>query len=264
MRGSSFSRVWFLILSVAFLLISCGGRRGYLRISGKFENLPQADLLLYSPDGGMLTIDTLHIVKGHFDYSLRLADSESHTFVVLYPNFRTLAFMAHEGQEVKIKGDALQLDEVRVEGADSVLPEEKLPEKQSIVVGKRLPKNNLIPHANKHYLLIGFWANWKNNGQQVNYNVRSALRDHPDSLHAFTYSLDVEPPRNQRTEAIDSTVWRTYCDYRGWDSPLLSKLKIRNIPWMILLSPDGIVLASGGKYHEDILPALRKIGDRRL
>lgn len=263
MRGSTIFRVPFLILGISFLLLSCGERRGHLRIQGEFDNLPQADLLLYSPDGGIMTIDTLHIVKGCFDYSVRLEDDETHTFVVLYPNFRTLSFLAHEGQEVNIKGDALQLDAVRVEGADSVLPEEKHLGRQAIVVGKPLPKNKIIPRSPRHYLLIGFWASWKNGGQQVNFNVRSALRDHPDSLHAFTYSLDVEPPSYQRTEAVDSTVWSTYCDYRGWDNPLLEKLGLRNIPWMILLSPDGTVLASGNKYHEDILPALRKIGDKK-
>lgn len=264
MKGVVVSRAHFLLLGIVFLFVACGGRKGHLRIRGEFENLPQADLLLYSPDGGMTTIDTLHIMKGRFDYSVRMEDNESYTFVVLYPNYRTLSFLAHEGQEVKIKGDALQLDNVRVEGADSVLPEEKHPGRQPVIVGKQLPKNNLIPRTPRHYLLIGFWSNWKNGAQQVNYNVRSALRDHPDSLHAFTYSLDVEPPRFHRTEETDSTIWKTYCDYRGWDNPLLDKLGIRNIPWLILLSPDGTVLAMGSKYHEDILPTLRKIGDKRL
>jgi len=243
------------------LLAACGDMKGRLRISGQFENLPQADLLLYSPDGAMSSIDTLHIVKGKFDYQTPLPDDGSHTFVVIYPNFSTLSFMARAGQQVRIEGDALSLGNVTVEGADSILPKQTAVTKKSpLAVGKKFPKNKIIRHEPGTYLLVSFWADWKYGSSTVNYNTRRALTDCPDSLQAFTYSLDIDPAATERrrTERSDTLRWKTYCDHRGWQGPLLAKLGIRNIPLMVLVGPDGNIVAMGSEYNKDIKPHLPK------
>ena len=168
------------------LLVSCGPKRDELRIRGQFENLPQADLLLYSTDGGLNTIDTLHIVKGKFDYLTHAEGIEPYTYTIVYPNFMTLSFLARPGADVRIKGDAQSLSQVSVEGADSVLPAERRTGKNPLAVGKRLPKSKLVKPDSKNYLLINFWAEWKHGSSTVNYYTRRALEEHPDSLRAFS------------------------------------------------------------------------------
>lgn len=256
-------RGWVCVF-ILLLLASCGPQKGRLRIRGEFENLPQADLLLYSPDGGIMSIDTLHIVKGSFDYETRPEDGEPHTYVIIYPNFTTLSFIARSGSDIRIEGDALSLSKVKVEGADSLVRDEAHRGKSPLAIGKKMPQSNIIKQKPGHYLLISFWAEWKHGSNVVNYNTRLALREHPDSLTAFTYSLDMqraERPMNDYYE--DSLRWRTYCDYQGWGGPLLSKLGIRNIPYMILLNPKGTIIAMGSDYNRDISPTMQKIQDKR-
>lgn len=228
-------------------------------ISGQFENLPQADLLLYSPDGGLPTIDTLHILRGRFSYEARLEGSDAYTFVILYPNFSTLAFRARSGSDVRIRGDALSLSQVSVEGADSVLPSSPTPTAKPLSIGKKLPQSGIIKHRPGTYLLVAFWANWKHGSIVAQNNTRQALNDHPD-LHAFTYSLDLEPQRGHAAEEpTDTARWRTYCDYTGWGGPLLARMGIRNLPYYILVGPDGRILALGTDYNQDIKAEVQKL-----
>jgi len=245
-----------------FLLVSCGPQKGKLRIKGTYENLPQAELLIYSPDGGISTIDTLHVVKGKFTYETTVEESsEPYTWVILYPNYHTLTFMAPSGSDIRIKGDALSLGNERVEGADSIVPIVQKHGRNPLAVGKRLPKSDIICQPRDKWLFISFWANWKHGSSTVNYYTRQALQQYPDSLHAFTYSLDLDPRSSKTSESIeDSLRWKTYCDYKGWSGPLLSKYGIRNIPFMILVNPKGTIAAMGDDYNRDIKPALQRIG----
>ena len=165
----------------------------------------------------------------------------------------TLSFQAHAGTEIKIKGDALNLSQVAVEGADTVFSSEKRKAKRSIVVGKPLPKSKLITPVKGKYLLLGFWAEWKYGSNQVITEVRRALEDEPDSLQAFTYSLDMSPvPVRTIMPKEDSLKWERHCDYMGWGGSLLMKYGIRNIPYYILVGPDGKVAAVGTDFRRDI------------
>ena len=207
----------------------------------------------------MSTFDTLHIVKGKFDYQIPV-DGGPYTYVILYPNYSTLGFQAHSGSDIRIRGDALSLNQVRVEGADSILPQQQKMGKKLLSIGGRLPKSDIVEHKPGTYLLIVFWADWRHGSSSLNYHVRQALRDHPDSLYAISYSLDVDPEFGRVRETIeDTTHWHTYCDYRGWSSPLLARYGIRNIPWIILVGPKGKIQAMGGDYNRDIKPYLTQI-----
>ena len=247
-----------IALFFLLFLVSCGPQRGRVRIRGEFENLPQADLLLYSPDGGMSVIDTLHILRGKFDYQTRVEGTETYTFVIVYPNFSTLGFQAHSGSDVRIKGDALSLNKVIVEGADSVIPSEIKKAKNPLSIGKKLPQSEIIKHRKGTYLLIAFFADWKNGGSYVNHLLRTSLNEN-HNLHAFSYSLNLQPSKVRDEEPVDSTRWHTYCDYNGWGGPLLSRLGIRNIPYFILVGPEGRILALGPDFYQDIKSELQKI-----
>lgn len=103
-----------LFIALGLTLLSCGGFPGQFRLKGNFAHLEQGEFLLYSTDGGLDIIDTLHLVDGKFDYTTKLHDEA--TYHILYPNFSELVVFGHSGGIVNIKGDARSLNEVEVHG----------------------------------------------------------------------------------------------------------------------------------------------------
>lgn len=97
------------------LLTSCGGKKGEFRLSGQLDNLDQANLFIFSEDGSMDGIDTIHVVGGKFTYS-HLFDGEDGVFTILYPNYSMLTVFASSGDELELNGDARQLSMVEVSG----------------------------------------------------------------------------------------------------------------------------------------------------
>lgn len=87
---------------------------GQLRIRGVYDHMDQADFLLYSMDGGLDRIDTLHIKRGEFEYTTELEGKA--TFHILYPNNDELVIWAGSGDDVVIEGEAQNLSKVKVSG----------------------------------------------------------------------------------------------------------------------------------------------------
>lgn len=251
---------YWITICATLLLVACGDHSNRVRIRGQFDNLSQADLLLFSPDGGLMTIDTLHILKGKFDYETQVEDvTATYTYTIVYPNFHTLSFQAHGGADIRIEGDALSLSQVAVEGADSVLSADaKDTPKRPLAIGKKLPKSKIVMPQKDAYQLIAFWATWKY-GSNPESQMRVALREHPDSLRVLTYSLNIDPDERYKPLERDTLRWRVYCDFNGWGSPLLAKYGIRNIPYYLLIDPKGKLLAMGSEYNRDIRPELNKL-----
>lgn len=105
--------IWGVFL-LAIIIVGCGVPRGQLRIRGEYQHLDQADFLLYSTDGGLEWVDTLHIRQGEFEFVTALAKNA--TFHILYPNNDELTIWAHSGDDVVIDGDAQDLLRVKVKG----------------------------------------------------------------------------------------------------------------------------------------------------
>lgn len=87
---------------------------GQFRIRGEYEHMDQADFLLYSTDGGSDRIDTLHLLRGEFEYMAPL--SSDATFRIHYPNDDELVIWAHRGDDITVRGDAQDLLNVKVGG----------------------------------------------------------------------------------------------------------------------------------------------------
>lgn len=260
--------VLVLSLTLASALVSCDNGKGQLRLQGQFQNLDQADFLIYSPDGAFPDIDTLHLVKGHFDHQFALQGGP-YTFVVIYPNYQTLTFQATERDKVKIKGDALALADVKVTG--NTIPQEtenNLPlnaKTKKKVAASRFPFKAIgyTPSlSGADYLLVGFWANWKGGTNMVNTQLRRALEEHPTQLHALTYSLDTDPQMYRAANVSTDERCDDFCDFRGWDSPAIRQLGIDRIPYYLLVNPQGKIVARGGDYTKDIAPTLVKLKEK--
>lgn len=109
------SRKYLAVIASLLALCSCADKSAF-RIKGKIDHLSEADFFVYSPDGGIDRLDTIHVLDGHFDWQTPL--SEEATFVVVFPNFSEQIVFARPGDVVTMRGDANQLKQVSVEGSD--------------------------------------------------------------------------------------------------------------------------------------------------
>lgn len=247
------------ITILPLLLLSCSDSKGRMRIDAVFKNIDQADLLLYSPDGAFPDIDTIHLNKGHANKTIEMKGGP-YTFVVLYPNMQSFSFMASEGQSIKIRADVQQVGQENIMGCDSVLKNQFLQQKLQLSIGQVLPKDSVITHVRKTNkgLIIAFWANWRSESINAIRQLKKAIEEHPDSLVGLSYSLDVDYNLYNAAYREAQTSLVEHCDFKGFQSPLVRKLGINNIPYYLLIDSQGRLQAHGSNYEQDIAPKLKK------
>ena len=94
----------FVVAVFAFLATACTGNSNGVEIEGRLLNMNQADFFLYSPDGAIPTIDTIHVMGGRFVYEN--TNVKEGTLVIVFPNFKTIPVFVSPGASIDIKGDA--------------------------------------------------------------------------------------------------------------------------------------------------------------
>ena len=111
-------------------------------------------------------------------------------------------------------------------------------------------------YEGKH-LLIAFWASWKGGSQSAIYRsrrLRRELKARGKDIELISYSLDANERLLARNEERDTVDWPSYCDFQCFASPLAQKWGIRDLPYIILVTPDGRIAASGSDWLKDIQP----------
>ena len=93
-----------ILLLLVLVLVSCGTDNDHFKIEGRFLNLNQGELRVYSLDGGTAKLDTIHINGGRF--SAEIECSRPQTLMLVFPNFSEQPLFAAPGQSVDIKADA--------------------------------------------------------------------------------------------------------------------------------------------------------------
>ena len=101
---------------LTLVMVSCGAPSGHFRIEGRLRNFNQGEFYVYSPDGGLMGIDTIRVSEGRFRYETKLADAA--TFVIVFPNFSEQVVFGESGATATVSGDASHLKEMEVEGTD--------------------------------------------------------------------------------------------------------------------------------------------------
>lgn len=115
---------------------------------------------------------------------------------------------------------------------------------------------------NGKLLLIAFWANWKGGSAGAIYRarrLRRELKGKGKDIELISYSLDADETQLYRNEERDSIDFPSYCDFLSLSSPLVQKWGIRELPYIILVTPDGNIAASGSDWMTDIQPVASEL-----
>lgn len=115
MRHALSKNYYTAIIITLLALASCGGKKGELRIEGEIKGMNNADLTIYSRDGVIPGIDTLHIRQGKIEWSCPY-DKNGGSLTIVYPTYSTLTVFANSGDVILIEGDATQLGATKVSG----------------------------------------------------------------------------------------------------------------------------------------------------
>ena len=322
---NAWQRVLCMIIvsfSLLFFYSSCGTPDGRFRIEGRLNNINQGEFYIYSPDGGLTGLDTIHIADGRFSYETSLADDA--TFIMVFPNFSEHVVFGRSGVTAKISGDVSHLKEIEVEGTDEnkqmtelrkhfanqTPPEQKksalqfINDNPSSIVSVYLIDKYLLqaekPDYKEAYTLVEklvkqvpgnarlmklhqqlgalknlsdstrlpdftatdiegksvnlfslkselnavlFWATWSSDSYSLISNMQRLKKDYGSRLAILSVCMDAGKGDCKRRAERDSLKWPTVCDERMWESPLVEKFGITDIPCYILADKSGRVIA---------------------
>ncbi len=124
---------------------------------------------------------------------------------------------------------------------------------------ERVIKNS--DYKGKHLLII-FWASWKGGSKSAIYRARRFRREMKakgKDIELISYSLNTDERALSRIEENDTIDWPSYCDFQCFASPLAQKWGIRELPYILLVTPDGRIAASGSSWIDDIQAAAEKL-----
>ena len=103
-----------LLLLLTLVLVSCGTDSHHFGIDGRLINLNQGEFYVYSPDGGIIGIDTIKVDGGRFAYEIPC--DQPCVLMIVFPNFSQQPVFAAPGKQVEVRGDASHLKELEVKG----------------------------------------------------------------------------------------------------------------------------------------------------
>lgn len=105
-----------LAVAVLALLGACSGNKDKFVVDARFLNMNQANFYVYSPDGVINGIDTIHVNGGRFTYEK--AVMQEGTIVLVFPNFTTMPVFVEPGASISIDANAAHLKAMKVEGTE--------------------------------------------------------------------------------------------------------------------------------------------------
>lgn len=317
---NSFFLALFIFASLP-IITSCGVSSGKFRIEGRLRNINQGEFYVYSPDGGLVGIDTIRVADGRFSYETSLADEA--TYMIVFPNSSEQAVFGKSGAIAKISGDVTHLKEIEIEGTDE---NEQLTELRRHLINQTPPeqKKSVIQFINDNpgsivtvhlidkYLLqaekpnykeaydlvdsmlkkvpgnirlqalrkqletvrnmadfkrlpdfsatdiygkpvnaftlkselnvVLFWASWMSENYSLISQMQTMKKEYGSRLAVLSICIDAQKDDCKRRADRDSLKWATICDGKMWQSPLLRKFCVVDVPCYMLIDRSGRVI----------------------
>lgn len=91
------------------------------------------------------------------------------------------------------------------------------------------------------YLLLYFWASWNGTCNTSNQALRQLYKEkkNREKLEILGISLDIDKRKWKEAIRKDTLGWKQACDFKGWNSNVVSQFAIRALPANVLLAPNG-------------------------
>ena len=106
------------------------------------------------------------------------------------------------------------------------------------VKGKRVTDDNLTAKVN----VVSVWASWSSQSMDMQRRLKEKKDKFGDKLSILSICLDGRPAECKKTVVDrDSLKWPTVCDGRMWQSPLLAKFGIANVPANLIVDGKGSI-----------------------
>ena len=91
--------------------------------------------------------------------------------------------------------------------------------------------------------VITVWASWSYSSTDIQRRLQRLKKDKGANLSVVSICLDADIKKCRETVERDSLPWKTVCDGRMWQSPLISRLGICDVPGNIILNASGVIQA---------------------
>lgn len=107
------------------------------------------------------------------------------------------------------------------------------------VQGRTVSQDDLKRRVN----VLSVWASWNYQSMDMQRRLQKLKKDHGDKLGVVSICLDGRPADCKQRVERDSVPWKTVCDGRMWQSPLLAKFGVADVPSNLVLNGSGTIVA---------------------
>ena len=107
------------------------------------------------------------------------------------------------------------------------------------VKGRSVSQDDLKHQAN----VVSVWASWNYQSTDMQRRLQRLKREYGDKLGVVSICLDARPSEIRRQVERDSLPWKTVCDGRMWQTPLLATFGVADVPMSLVANANGTIVA---------------------
>lgn len=105
--------------------------------------------------------------------------------------------------------------------------------------GKTITKADLKGDANVIYT----WAMWNYDSQSMQRTLQRLKKKYGSRLTLLAISMDADKRQGKQVLERDSISWSNVCDGRMWDTPIIKKLHLTDVPANLVVNSKGTIIA---------------------
>ena len=106
------------------------------------------------------------------------------------------------------------------------------------VKGRKVTEKDLKARVN----VVTVWASWSYNSTDMQRKLMVLKKKYDDKLSVLSICVDGRPESCRQRVEQDSVKWPTICDGRMWNTPLLSKFGLADVPANLIINDKGVIL----------------------
>lgn len=107
------------------------------------------------------------------------------------------------------------------------------------VKGRVVTQQDLMRKVN----VVTAWATWNYQSIDMQRRLQKLKEDYGEKLGVVSICLDGRPADVKQRVERDSVPWKTVCDGRLWQSPLLAQFGIADVPTCLVINGSGTIVA---------------------